>query len=115
MFLIPTTTNTIQIQNFSIFNKNVELTLKFNEVGLTWQYDLTDTDTNEIYAQNKGLSVNAPSLINKNLPFVFVLIDESKQGINCIHKSEMGERIKLYAVSKDEFKNAMLELYRGQN
>lgn len=113
MYLIKTTTDKIQTQNFSIFGKNIELTLKFNEVGLTWQYDLSDTDTGEIYATNKGLSVNAPSLINKNLPFVFILIDTSKNGINCVDISDLNDRLELYVLSKDEFKNTIKEIYKA--
>ncbi|WP_169753523.1 phage baseplate plug family protein [Campylobacter mucosalis] len=114
MYLLKTTSEKIQTQSFELYGLNLELTLKFNDVGLTWQFDLANSDTGEIYAQNRGLSVNAPSLIHKNLPFVFMLIDESKNGINCIHHSELGKRLKLYAVSKTDFKNTMRELYKEQ-
>lgn len=107
IYEIPTTSEQKQIQSFEIFDLELELTLKFNEIGCVWQYDLINLNTNEILAYNKGLAVNAPSLINKKLSFVFVLIDTSKKGINCVDFSELGERIKLYAVSKDIFKEAI--------
>lgn len=105
-----TTTELKQTQNFEIFGLELELTLKFNEVGSVWQYDLTDLNSNKILAFNKGLAVNAPSLINKNLPFVFMLADTTKSGINCVDYSELGERLKLYAVGKDDFRAAIGEL-----
>lgn len=108
---IKTTTDTLQIQSFEYGDLDLELTLKFNPVGLTWQYDLKNNDTGEIYAQNKGLSVNAPSLINKNLDFVLILIDESGTGINAVDSSEMSERINLYIADKTEFKEAMRAIY----
>ncbi len=104
-----TTTEPKQTQNFEIFGLELELTLKFNEVGSVWQYDLTDLNSNKILAFNRGLAVNAPSLINKNLPFVLMLIDASKSGINCVDYSELGERLKLYAVGKDDFRAAISE------
>ncbi|MGG7074323.1 hypothetical protein U5B43_08745 [Campylobacter sp. 9BO] len=110
MYLIPTTTDELQTQNFSLYGVNVELTLTYNAIGGVWQFDLTDTDTDEIYAQNKGLSVNAPSLLNTKLPFVLMLIDESHQGLNGVDKSELSNRLNLYLIGKDEFKTAMREL-----
>ena len=110
IYEIPTTTELKQTQNFEIFGLELELTLKFNETGCVWQFDLTDLNTNKILAFNKGLAVNAPSLINKNLPFVFMLVDTTKSGVNCVDFSELGERLKLYAVGKEEFNAAMREI-----
>ncbi len=109
-----TTKELKQTQNFNIFDMELELTLKYNEVGAVWQYDLTDLNTNKNLASNKGLAVNAPSLINKNLPFVFMLVDTTKSGVNCVDYSELGERLKLYAVSKKEFNEAMSELAKDR-
>ena len=114
IYEIPTTTEQKQTQNFEIFGLELELTLKFNEVGSVWQYDLTDLNSNKILAFNKGLAVNSPSLINKNLPFVFMLADTTKSGINCVDYSELGERLKLYAVGKDDFKAAISELVKDR-
>lgn len=109
-----TTTELKQTQNFEIFGLELELTLKFNEVGSVWQYDLTDLNSNKILAFNRGLAVNAPSLINKNLPFILMLIDTSKSGINCVDFSELGERLKLYAIGKDDFGAAISELAKDK-
>lgn len=114
IYEIMTTDELKQTQNFNIFDMELELTLKYNEVGAVWQYDLTDLNTNKILAFNKGLAVNAPSLINKNLPFVFMLVDTTKSGVNCVDYSELGERLKLYAVSKKEFNAAMSEIAKDR-
>lgn len=114
IYEIMTTNELKQTQNFNIFDMELELTLKFNEVGSVWQYDLIDLNSDKILAFNKGLAVNAPSLINKNLPFVFVLADTSKSGINCVDYSELGERLRLYAVGKDDFKAVISELAKGR-
>ena len=106
IYEIPTTNELKQTQNFNIFGMELELTLKYNEVGAVWQFDLIDLNTNKILAFNKGLAVNAPSLINKNLPFVLMLVDTTK--------SELGERLKLYAVSKKEFNAAMSEIAKDR-
>ncbi|MBR8461471.1 hypothetical protein KDE12_01215 [Campylobacter sp. faydin G-105] len=104
---IKTTTNKLQTQTFTYADKELELTLKFNSVGVTWQYDLTNANTGEIYAKNKGLAVNAPSLINKNLGFILILIDESKEGVNAVDISEMSKRLNLYIADISEFKETM--------
>lgn len=114
IYEIMTTTELKQTQNFEIFGLELELTLKFNEVGSVWQYDLTDLNSNKILAFNRGLAVNAPSLINKNLPFILMLIDTSKSGINCVDFSELGERLKLYAIGKDDFRAAISELAKDK-
>lgn len=113
MWKIQTNQELIQTQNFSILGKDVELTLKWNEVGSVWQFDLKDTNTDEIYVLNRGLAINAPSLIDKRLPFVLMLIDESGQGLTCVDNSQMGDTVNLYLLSKTEFKEAMLKLYRS--
>ena len=109
-----TTTELKQTQNFNIFGMELELTLKYNEVGVVWQFDLIDLNTNKILAFNKGLAVNAPSLINKNLPFILMLVDTTKSGVNCVDFSELGERLKLYAISKKEFNEAMSEIAKDR-
>ena len=114
IYEIPTTNELKQTQNFNIFGMELELTLKYNEVGAVWQFDLTDLNANKILAFNKGLAVNAPSLINKNLPFVFMLVDTTKSGVNCVDFSELGERLKLYAVDKKEFNAAMSEIAKDR-
>lgn len=111
MYKIKTNSDYKQVQNFELFGFSLELTLKFNEVGLVWQYDLRNMDTGEIYASNKGLAVNAPSLINKNLPFVFMLFDNTNKGINCVDITDLDERLSLYAVGKDEFKEAFKKVW----
>ena len=45
-----TTTELKQTQNFNIFGMELELTLKYNEVGAVWQYDLTDLNTNKNFS-----------------------------------------------------------------
>ncbi|WP_107686321.1 phage baseplate plug protein [Campylobacter concisus] len=114
IYEIPTTHELKQTQNFNIFDMELELTLKYNEVGAVWQFDLTDLNANKILVFNKGLAVNAPSLINKNLPFVLMLVDTTKSGVNCVDFSELGERLKLYAVSKKEFNTAMSEIAKDR-
>ena len=114
IYEIPTTTELKQTQNFEIFGLELELTLKFNETGCVWQFDLTDLNTNKILAFNKGLAVIAPSLINKNLPFVLTLLVASKSGVNCVDYSELGERLKLYAVGKEKFNAAMREIAKDR-
>lgn len=111
MYKIKTNSDYKQVQNFELFGFSLELTLKFNEVGLVWQYDLRNMDTGEIYASNKGLAVNAPSLINKNLPFVFMLLDNTNKGINCVDITDLDERLSLYAVGKDELKEAFKKVW----
>ena len=54
------------------------------------------------------------ALINKNLPFILMLVDTTKSGVNCVDFSELGERLKLYAVDKKEFNAAMSELAKDR-
>nr|WP_282562106.1 hypothetical protein [Providencia stuartii] len=61
---------------------------------------MSDTDTNRLITQRQGLAVNAPSLLEKNLPFILMLADKSHFGINALYRRELGERLLLYIVDK---------------
>lgn len=43
-----------------------------------------------------------------------MLVDTTKSGVNCVDFSELGERLKLYAVDKKEFNAAMSEIAKDR-
>lgn len=100
IYEIPVSTQLIQEQLFNLFGMNLKLTLYYNKISKGWQFDLFDTDKNTVITQLQGLAVNAPALLEKNLPFVLVLSDKSHFGINAISQYELGERLLLYIVDK---------------
>ncbi|EPR6388086.1 phage baseplate plug family protein [Providencia stuartii] len=100
IYEIPLSDEPIQEQLFSLFDMNLRLTLYYNPITHGWQFDLSDTDTNRLITQRQGLAVNAPSLLEKNLPFILMLADKSHFGINALYRRELGERLLLYIVDK---------------
>lgn len=53
--------------------------------------------------KNKGLSVDCPSLIKFNLPFVMELNDKSGLSINAISKDGLNNRMQLLIMTLDEY------------
>ena len=107
IYSILATNEPLQEQTFSLFGMTLRFTLRFNNVGTVWNYDLYDVDNEEYICQSFGLAVNAPSLISKNLPFIVMLHDSSGLGINCLDQSEMGNRLKVLFVGKETYFEAV--------
>lgn len=97
----------IQEQIFTLFDMNIRLTLYFNSISKGWQFDLFDADKNRVITQRQGLAVNAPSLLEKNLPFILMLSDKSQFGINSVSQNELGNRLRLYVVDKEVWREAI--------
>ncbi|CAQ85187.1 MULTISPECIES: phage baseplate plug family protein [Photorhabdus] len=109
IYEIPVSTEEIQEQSFSLFNMNLRFTLYFNTVSNGWQFDLLDTNIDQYIAQMYGLTVNSPALITKNLPFVIMMSDSSGFGLNSVRRIELGNRLKIYFVDKEVWREAIRE------
>lgn len=107
IYEIPVSSKPIQEQIFTLFDMNIRLTLYFNSVSKGWQFDLFDVDKNKVITQRQGLAVNAPSLLEKNLPFILMLSDKSQFGINSVSRNELGNRLRLYIVDKEVWREAI--------
>lgn len=107
IYEIPVSSKPIQEQIFTLFDMNIRLTLYFNSVSKGWQFDLFDADKNRMITQRQGLAVNAPSLLEKNLPFILMLSDKSQFGINSVSQNELGNRLRLYVVDKEVWREAI--------
>ncbi|WP_237584858.1 MULTISPECIES: phage baseplate plug family protein [unclassified Proteus (in: enterobacteria)] len=104
---MPVSSKPIQEQIFTLFDMNIRLTLYFNSVSKGWQFDLFDADKNKVITQRQGLAVNAPSLLEKNLPFILMLSDKSQFGINSVSRNELGNRLRLYVIDKEVWREAI--------
>ncbi|MCX2589731.1 hypothetical protein OQ435_16290 [Proteus penneri] len=107
IYEIPVSSKPIQEQIFTLFDMNIRLTLYFNSASKGWQFDLFDADKNKVITQRQGLAVNAPSLLEKNLPFIFMLSDKSQFGINSVSRNELGNRLRLYVMDKEVWREAI--------
>ena len=107
IYEIPVSSKPIQEQIFTLFDMNIRLTLYFNSVSKGWQFDLFDADKNKVITQRQGLAVNAPSLLEKNLPFILMLSDKSQFGINSVSRNELGNRLRLYIIDKEVWSEAI--------
>ncbi|WP_099075739.1 phage baseplate plug family protein [Proteus alimentorum] len=107
IYEIPVSSKPSQEQIFILFDMNIRLTLYFNSVSKGWQFDLFDADKNRVITQRQGLAVNAPSLLEKNLPFILMLSDKSQFGINSVSQNELGNRLRLYVVDKEVWREAI--------
>ena len=107
MYLIATTSDPLQEQNFTYSGYDVSLTLRWNSVCEFWNFDLYD-NTNDIQVtQSEPLSVGSASLIGSHLPFILMLSDDAGIGTNAVSIDEMGDRINLYIVDKEVYNEAI--------
>lgn len=110
MYLIPTTADPLQDQNFTYAEHDLTLTLRWNSVVGFWNFDLYDNTNDVQVTQSEALSVGSPSLIGSHLSFLFLLNDDSGLGTNAVDISEMGSRLNLYIVDRTEYNEAIRSL-----
>lgn len=103
MYKIQITSDNKQEQSFNLYDMNLRLTLYYSDIGKNWQFDLYNIDNDKYIAQSSGLSANSPALIEKSLPFIVCLYDDSGVGINPITKDDLISRFSLYFMTKDEY------------
>lgn len=112
MYIIQTISDDVLEQSFSLYNMNLKLTLRYNAILRSYQFDLFDIDKNKFITKNKGLSVGSPSLIECNLPFVLVLKDKSGRGVNATSKEDFSNRMQIVIMSKEEFRASIRQSSR---
>jgi hypothetical protein len=108
MYLISTTADALQDQNFTYGDYDLTLTLRWNSVVGFWNFDLYDNTNDVQVTQSEALSIGSASLIGSNLPFIFLLNDDSGLGTNAVSISELSDRLNLYIVDKEVY-NASLK------
>lgn len=97
------TSDPYQTQNFTHEGYDLTMVTRWNSVVGFWNIDLFD-NINQVYlTRSEALTVGAATGIHLQLPFVFVLIDESNLGEQPISIEEMGVRLNVYIVSKEEY------------
>ena len=107
MYQIPLTSDPLQTQNFTHEGYDLTLTTRWNSVVGFWNIDLFD-NVNQIYlSRSEPLTVGAATCAHLQLPFVFVLIDDSGLGEGPIDIDELGDRINLYIVDKEDYHAAI--------
>ena len=107
MYLISTSTDALQEQNFTYGDYDVTLTLRWNSVVGFWNFDLYDNTGDVQVTQSEALSVGSPSLVGSQLPFYFLLNDDSGLGTNAVKITELGDRLNLYIVDRKEYNEAI--------
>lgn len=107
MYLLPISTDPLQTQNFTHEGYDLTLTTRWNSVVGFWNIDLFD-NTEQVYlTQAEPLTVGSAACIHLQLPFVFVMLDESNLGTGPIDIDEMGDRINVYLLDKEEYHAAI--------
>ena len=96
-----------QVQNFEFMGYNLQLTLLWNAVGLSWSFDLYDNIQGKYIVQGEGLSIGMASLFYSDLPFVLMISDNSGLGFETISIDEMGDRLSLNIMSKEAYQYAI--------
>lgn len=107
MYEIPVNDYPNQVQNFEFMGYDLQFTLLFNAVGVSWSFDLYDNIKGEYIVKGEGLSTGMASLYYSELPFVIVLVDNSGLGFESISIEEMGERFSIMIMSSEDYKNAI--------
>ena len=99
MYEILVLTQDIQEQSFTLLGMRLKLTLRYNRVLRSFQFDLFDISKNEYITINKGISIGGRSLVESGLPFYFTLVDRSGYDVAPISKQDFYNRIILMAVA----------------
>lgn len=107
IFEIPVNSYPNQVQNFEFIGYNLQLSLLWNAVGLSWSFDLYDNIQGQFIVQGEGLSIGMASLFYRDLPFVLMMSDNSGLGFETISVDEMGDRLGINIMSKEAYQNAI--------
>lgn len=96
-----------QVQNFEFMGYNLQFTLLWNAVGLSWSFDLFNNITSEYIVRGEGLSIGMASLYYSELPFIIMMTDNSGLGFETISIDEMGDRLSVNIMSKEAYQYAI--------
>lgn len=96
-----------QVQNFDFMGYNLQFTLLWNAVGLSWSFDLYDNIAGEYIIQGEGLSIAMASLFYSDLPFVIMMTDNSGLGFETVSIDEMGDRLGISIMSTEAYQYAI--------
>lgn len=96
-----------QVQNFDFMGYNLQFTLLWNAVGLSWSFDLYDNIAGEYIVQGEGLSIAMASLFYSDLPFVIMMTDNSGLGFETVSIDEMGDRLGISIMSTEAYQYAI--------
>lgn len=107
MFKIPLSSDPLQTQNFTHDGYDLTLTTRWNTIFGIWQIDLYDNINQVWITQCEGLSLASPALYGSILPFVFVMLDDVGMIDAPISKDDMGNRVNVYIVNKDDYRDAI--------
>lgn len=107
MYLIPLTSDPLQTQNFTHEGYDLTLTTRWNSVVGFWNIDLFDNVNQEYLTKGEALTVGAATCAHLQLPFVIVMLDESGLGEGPISRDELGNRLNVYLVNKEEYNAAI--------
>lgn len=107
MFLVPLDPYSLQSQNFTHLGYDLTLITRWNSAVGFWNMDLFDNINQNYLTRSEALTVGAATCSHLQLPFVFVLIDESNLGEPPISIDEMGDRLNVYIVNKEDYHAAI--------
>lgn len=107
MYLVPLTAIPLQTQNFTHDGHDLTLTTRWNSVSKFINIDLFDNVTQETLTLSEALTVGSATCAHLQLPFVFMLVDESGLGTAPIDLDDIGDRINLYIVNKEDYHAAI--------
>lgn len=107
VYEIPVNNYPEQVQNFEMFGYNIQFTLRFNAIGISWAFDLYDNVQGDYIVKNEGLATNQASLFYSDLPFIIMMIDNSGLGFESISIDEMGDRFTIVIMSREAYQDAV--------
>lgn len=115
MYDIPLDPVVSQAQSFSLLGHNLNIKTDFNVTTGGMSIDVFDIDTDDYVVTNYGLAVGCPSLVELNLDYVFVLVDNSPLGTQPMSAEAIGNRITLVMVDKDEWFQTIRSVVRTED
>lgn len=103
IYKIPHTSSALQTQNFVHMGKSLTLTTRWNTVMQFWNIDVYDNIEQKWLTQSEALSLGSASLYHLDLPFVFVMLDDSEYGSLKVSQEAMSDTLNVYIVNKGDY------------
>lgn len=107
IYKIPHSNSALQTQNFIHQGYNLTMVTRWNTVVGFWNFDLYDNAKQKWLTQSEALSFGSASLYHLDLPFVFVMLDDSDFGYSDVSPELMGSSINIYIVDKGVYDEAV--------
>ncbi|MCG9064725.1 hypothetical protein LH425_06660 [Laribacter hongkongensis] len=99
---LPVDSSPLQGMTVEVAGRSLQLTIRYNSIGDHWAIDIYDEADMRWVAQGQALATGVPILWRVQVPYFFLLVDESGIGLDPSGGADLGSRCLLYIGEKSE-------------